>query len=674
MYTRGPQIAKSGSLTATPQPLMRFPRHDQRRSARVWARLIVATAQLIGAAAISAQPADQDVKALKRLTLEDLMDVDVTSVSRRSEPLSEAAAAIVVISGDEIRRTGATTLVEALRVATGLTIARVDGTTWAVSARGFTGTAANKLLVLIDGRSIYSPLFSGVFWDVRDTMLADIDRVEVVRGPGATLWGANAVNGVVNVITRHTSRTQGGRVELGSGRQEPGIAAVRYGDSLGKSAFYRAYAKLNYETAQVTEAGVSAGDPLRRFQVGGRLDWKVAEGTDVMVVSDGYLGRMGRPSRPETDVNGGNVLARIRHEASSTAEWQVQTYFDGTFRSQPGVFEESRGTFDLEVQYRARTFPRHALLAGGGYRVSHDHTSVPPSGGPPTTAALFDPASRSLSMAALFAQDEITLVPKKATLTLGARGEYNTLGGFQLQPTVRARWMPRARHVVWGAVSRAVRTPTRLDADIRVVLPDGSVTLVGGGDEFHAESVVAYEGGYRLQPIAWLSVDLAAYHNEYDHLRSQRPGPPIVLANDLFGHTNGLETQVTVRPNSWMRWQGSWTAFDKRLDVRPGHADVTGGAAEGNDPPHQLGLRGTVNLPHRVELDGFLRHVAELPAPVVPAYTELDLRAGWALTDDVEIAVVGRNLLHGSHPEFGAPGPNRVWIERNISARLRVSF
>jgi iron complex outermembrane recepter protein len=654
---------------------MRFRRHDRRHRAPFWARVIVASTQLIGAAVFAAPPPEQDVKALKRLTLEDLMDVDVTSVSRRSEPLSEAAAAIVVISGDEIRRTGATSLVEALRVATGLTIARVDGTSWAFSARGFTGTAANKLLVLIDGRSVYSPLFSGVFWDVQDTLLADIDRVEVIRGPGATLWGANAVNGVVNVITRHTSRTQGGRVDLGSGPQEPGLAAARYGDSLGRSGFYRTYAKLNYQTAQVTEAGVSAGDPLRRFQLGGRLDWKAAGGTEVMVVSDGYLGRMGRVARAETDVHGGNVLARISRETSSTAEWEVQAYYDRTFRSQPGTFEESRRTVDLEVQYRARTFPRHTLLAGGGYRLSHDRTSVPPlPGGPPTAAVAFEPASRNLSMAALFVQDEISLIPEKATLTLGARGEYNTLGGFQLQPTVRARWIPRARHVVWGAVSRAVRTPTRLDADVRVVLPDGTVALVGGGDAFLAESVVAYEAGYRFQPIAWLSVDLATYHNEYDHLRSQRPGRPIVLANDLFGHTNGLDMQVTVRPNSWMRWQGSWTAFDKRLDVRPGHADVTGGIAEGNDPPHQLGLRGTVNLPQRVELDGFLRHVAQLPAPMVPAYTELDLRAGWAVTDDIEVAVVGRNLLHGSHPEFGAPGPDRVRIERNVYAWLRMSF
>jgi iron complex outermembrane recepter protein len=639
-------------------------------------RLAVVVALFFTSALLPSPLAGQDAAALKRLALEDLMDVDVTSVSRRSEPVSEAAAAVDVITGDEIRRSGITSIAEVLRLATGLSVARVDGTTWALSARGFTGTAANKLLVLMDGRSVYTPLFSGVFWDIQDTLLADVERIEVIRGPGATLWGANAVNGVINIITRPASRTQGGRIEVATGNEERGLASIRYGDQLGRSAHYRAYTKLNYQDAQRSESGASAGDPLRRIQLGGRIDWRVSSKTQVAVIGDANAGGMGRVDRPTTDVRDGNILARVRHELSPGAELQVQAYYDRTFRSIPGLFEEDRGTWDLDVQYRARARGRHMLLAGGGYRLSRDRTGVPPppDGSRPTGSIVFVPASRQSPLLAAFVQDDVTLVPRTLTLTVGARAEHNDFSGFEFQPTIRARWIPRPRTVVWSAVSRAVRTPTRLDVDVRSLLPDGRVVAVGGGNSFEAESVVAYEFGYRVQPIASVSVDVAAYHNEYDRLRSQEPGPPITLANGLRGRTNGLETQVTLWPTSWMRWQGSWTLFDKHLERRPGSADPTAGAAEGDDPRHQLGIRAAVNLPHRTELEAFLRRVGELPSPTVPAYTELDLRTSWALTDDLELALVGRNLLHASHPEFGAPGPRRVDLERSLYIRARVSF
>jgi iron complex outermembrane recepter protein len=638
-------------------------------------RVSAVAALLIGLAFVPAALAAQDATALKRLALEDLMEIDVTSVSRRSEPISEAAAAVDVITGEQIRRSGATTLAEVLRLATGLSVARVDGTTWAISARGFSGTAANKLLVLIDGRSVYTPLFSGVFWDIQDTFLADIDRIEVIRGPGATLWGANAVNGVINVITRPASRTQGGRVELAAGDEERALAAIRYGDQLGSSAHYRAYTKFDYQDAQRTAAGTRAGDLLRRLQLGGRIDWSLSPKTQVSLIGDGNVGAMGRPDRPTTDVHDANILARVRHQTGGGSELQIQGYYDRTFRSIPGLFQEARGTWDLDVQYRARVQARHMVLAGAGYRVSRDSTSVPP---PPAgmrgPAVVFVPASRHSPLFAAFVQDDFGLVPGKVTVTIGARGEHNEFTGFEFQPTVRARWIARPGTVVWGAVSRAVRTPTRLDVDVQSVLPDGRVVLVGGGEQFTAESVVAYEAGYRVQPLPSVSIDIAAYHNQYDHLRSQEPGSPIVLANGLRGHTKGLETGVTVRPTGWMRWQGSWTLFDKHLELRPGSADPTGGAPEGNDPRHQLGLHAAINFPHGTELESFLRRVSALPAPAVPAYTELDLRTSWSVTDDLEVALVGRNLLHASHPEFGPADPRRVEIERSLYARARVSF
>jgi iron complex outermembrane receptor protein len=409
--------------------------------------------------------------------------------------------------------------------------------------------------------------------------------------------------------------------------------------------------------------------------VGGRIDWRLSARTQVAIIGDGNVGSMGRVGRPATDVHAGNIVARVQHETAGGAELQVQTYYDRTFRSTPGSFEEDRGTWDVDVQYRTRVNGRHMLLAGGGYRLSRDTTGVPPAAGaPPSAAVVFVPASRHSPLFAVFAQDEFTVLPNKVMLTFGARAEHNDFSGFELQPTLRARWIPRPRTVVWAAVSRAVRMPTRLDVDVRSVLPNGQVALVGGGDPFVAESVIAYEAGYRVQPLPSLSIDIAAYHNEYDRLRSQEPGPPIVLANGLRGRTNGLETEVTLRPTSWMRWQGSWTLFDKHLELRPGSADPTGGVSEGNDPRHQFGLRASLNLPSRTELEGFLRRVGELPAPAVPAYTELDLRAAWTVTDDVELAFVGRNLLHASHPEFGPPSLRRVAIERSLYAQARVSF
>ena len=343
----------------------------------------------------------------------------------------------------------------------GWQVARVDTTTWAISARGFNSTAANKLLVLIDGRSVYTPLFSGVFWDVQDTLLADVDRIEVIRGPGGILWGANAVNGVINIITKAASRTQGGRVELASGNEEPGLATIRYGDELGSSAQYRAYGKFNYQDPQRTASGESGGDPLRRVQVGGRIDWKRSDATEVAIIGDANVGSMGRVDRPPTDVVDGNITARVRHVTSPGAELQVQADYDRTFRSMPGLLEEHRGTWDLDVEYRARVSSRHMLLAGGTYRLTRDRTSVPPAGSSaPPIAVVFVPASRNSPLVALFAQDEIALVPQRLTLTVGARGEHNDYTGFEFQPTVRARWIPRPRHVVWGGVTRRAHANT----------------------------------------------------------------------------------------------------------------------------------------------------------------------------------------------------------------------
>ena len=615
----------------------------------------------------------QGSDSLTTLSIEELLEVDVTSVSRGREPVASAPAAIDVITGDEIRRSGATTLPDALRLATGLRVAWVDASTWAVSARGFTIPTANKLLVLIDGRSVYTPLFSGVFWDVQDVLLQDVDRIEVIRGPGATLWGANAVNGVINVITKAASRTLDWEVQLGAGPEERAFATARYGDEMGKRAQYRVYAKAGDFGPNVTASGESAQDRVRRGQAGARLDWTPGEGRELTVQGDGYRVEPGTFERPDTEAYGWNLLGRYQAPVAG-AEIQLQWYYDRTFRSIAGVFEEDRGTWDVDLQVRARRSSRHALLFGGGYRLTRDETAVPAApGAEPATAVRFEPASRTAPLVGAFVQDEITIFPARLFAVVGARLEHNAFTGFELQPTARIRFVPRPRSMLWGAVSRAVRTPARLDADVRFTAPDGQVVLRGGGD-VEAERVVAYEAGYRVQPVPRLSLDVAAFHNRYDRLRSVEPGAPDVLGNGLRGHSNGIETEINLQATPRMRWQGSWTWFTKHLERRPGSSDASGGSAEGNDPRHQVGVRTTFTPRPGVEIDGFLRHVARLPVPAVPAYTELDVRVAWRPTADLEVEFAGRNLLHDRHPEFGAPTPDRVEIQRSALARVRVSF
>jgi len=613
---------------------------------------------------------------LKLLSVEELMELDVTSVSRRAEPFRDAAAAVDVITGDDLRRSGVSSLAEALRLLAGVMVARSDGHTWAISTRGFLLPSANKLLVLIDGRTVYSPLFAGAFWDVQDTALADINRIEVIRGPGATLWGANAVNGVINVITRSAASTIGGRLMVSSGTDNTALITARYGDELRKGLDYRTYAKYAYFNENVLAGGAPAHDAFRRAQVGGRIDWAISPVSMLTIQGDGYDGRAGAFDRPDTRINGWNILGHWRTRTSGQSDLQVHWYVDHTFRSIPFVFEESRTSYDLDLQYQIRDRGRHAVLVGGAYQSSADSTSVPgPLGAAPrgSIVARFDPADRTTTLASVFAQDEITLAPDALFLTLGARLEHNTYTGVELQPTARVRWTPKPRTTVWGAVSRAVRTPSRLDRDARFETGAGAPLLVGSAD-FASETLVATELGYRVQPSPHLSFDLAAFHNSYDHLRSQEAGVPMAFGNGLRGTSNGLELEMRVRPYDWLRFDADWTLFTKSLERRPGSTDLTGGAAEGNDPRHSFGLHTTMNLPGRVEVDALLRAIDRLPSPPVPGYAELDLRVGWRLTDDWELALVGHNLLHDSHPEYGADTPFRVEFERGVSVRATVIF
>jgi len=611
----------------------------------------------------AASPGDQ---TLKRLSIEDLSGIDVTSTLKHAEPVFASAAAIEVITGDDIRRAGITMLPEALRLVTGVQVARFDGHTWATSARGFNISTANKLVVMIDGRSVYTPLFSGVFWDVQDLVLEDVDRIEVIRGPGATLWGANAVNGVINIVTKHASQTEGTLVQIGGGT-DLGQTAVRYGRAIGRDGGVRVYGKYRYRGSQVFETGESARDPLRSGQAGFRFDHGASGRTLMTLQGDIYKGAIGISDRPDSDVAGGNLLARVAHTYASGSQLQLQAYYDGTYRRVPRQFAEHRDTMDLDLQYQTRIAARHDLVTGIGYQLTHGHAA-------PSQVLFFVPETRTSPLWNLFAQDEITIAPNRLAVIVGSKFEHNDYTGFEFQPTVRGRWTPGGRDTLWGAVSRAVRMPTRFDSDLRFtgVTP---IVVLRGDAGFQSETVRSREIGYRRFGSA-ASIDLAAFYNTYDDLRTQEPTPPagipIVLSNLMKARTSGIEVSAEVEPAVAVRLHAGYTYLSEDFRLQPGSRDISNGTAEYNDPVHQGWLRSNINLARDFEADAIFRYVDALPHPIVPGYAELTLRFGWR-RGTTELSVIGDNLLHDHHPEFGNLTP-RVEYPRSVFGQATWRF
>jgi iron complex outermembrane receptor protein len=622
-----------------------------------------------GAAAAQA-PVTITAQDLKRLSIEELAELDVTSVSRRVERLSQSAAAVDVIRQDDIRRTGVVSLAEAMRLGAGLDVARFDGRTWAISARGFNIITADKLLVLMDGRTLYSPLSSGTFWDVQDTLLADVDRIEVIRGPGGTIWGANAMNGVVNIITRSAADTRGSMALLAAGTEERVIAAARHGGRMGAGGSYRVYGKFRARDANVFASGQDAADETRLGQGGFRLDSDHRGAARWTVQGDVYRGVEGLFDRDDTDVAGGHVLGRWTRRQSAASEFQVQVYYDRTHRRVPLQFRETRDTFDADAQHHLSVGRRHDVVLGGGFRV----TSGDAIG---SAGFVFEPVGRTDTLVSLFAQDEIAIRPGRVYLTVGSKFERNDFSGVEVQPTVRARWSRGERETVWGAVSRAVRLPTRFDTDLRLVGPTGA-PLLAGNPGFDSESVIAYEAGYRVLPHARVSFDVAAFVNRYDDLRSQelpsRLGPVILLGNTLNAVASGVEVATAAQVLEPWRVHASFSFLNKDFSVDAGSRDISGGRSEGNDPDFLFALRSYLDLPRGFALDGFFRYVPDRPAPAVPGYAELDVRLGWTVRPGLEISLVGQNLLNDRHPEFGAPGPLRYEFERGAYLRSAWRF
>lgn len=622
-----------------------IPRGRPRRRLCVAAVALAAASAGASSALATAAPSLQD---LGRLSIEQLADIDVSSVSKTEQPLSDAPAAVFVITHEDAVRSGATSLAEVLRLAPNLHVARVTANSYAISARGFNGAAADKLLVLIDGRSVYTPFSHGVFWDAVDFPAELIERVEVISGPGATLWGANAVNGVINVVTRRAGAEKGLRLQAGAGDRSSRLGA-QFDGELGPDAAYQLYvSSVDYDHGE-TASGADARDGWEKLQGGFRLDW--SPGEDLLTVQgDAYEGRLDQMDRPDQDISGRNLMARWTRPTGERGVLQVQAYYDFLERDVPGRIRYRLHTYDLDVQHSFAAGGRHKLVWGGGYRVTEDDFPIAPS--PPNTQ-FFDPVGRTLRFANAFVQDTIALGPN-VEATAGLKLEDDPYAGVEHLPSLRLAWKVSDRALLWGAVSRAVRAPSRLDRDFNQL--QGSALVLTGRD-FQPETLVAYELGYRGRPNPRTSLSVSTYYHVYDDLRSFEltdGGLPIVFSNALEGEAYGVEVWGSLQATDWWRLSGGGFWMQRDLRFKPGSSGIGGVSIAGNDPAYQAQLRSTMQLGDRASLDLALRRVDDLPNPPSPAYTELDASLRWAVSRRLEIVVTGSNLLDEDHLEFGS--------------------
>ncbi len=579
---------------------------------------------------------------LKKLSLTELMDIEVTSVSKREESVYDAPASIFVITREDIRRSGATSIPEILRLAPNLQVARLDGDEYAISARGFLHSSANKLLVLMDGRTVYTPLFSGVFWDAQDTLLEDIERIEVISGPGATLWGANAVNGVINIITRSSTNTHGALLGGNAGDAERGVT-VRHGGALGANASYRVYGKFNDWDHTSQPGGFRNNDDWHKAQVGFRSDWDDSKNSYTLQ-GDFYDGSL---RSGEADISGANLLARWDRRLEGDSRVQVQAYYDYTRRKLPPVFSEKLETFDFAFQHFFRPITGQTVTWGGGYRHGDDDVGN-------SISLAFLPAKRDLDWGNLFVQDEIRLVEDRVQLTLGAKADYNPYTGIEFLPSVRLAWKLAPDHLLWSSLSRAVRAPSRIDVELFV--PGVPPYILQGAPDFESELFNVWELGYRTQPTRDSSVSITLFRSEHDKLRGIVFVPAdggFQFQNPVEGETMGVEAWGSYQPAAFWVLNAGMAYMDKNLRLKAGGPVPAGlSRPDGNDPEYQWTLRSWFDLPHDFELDFHLRGVGSLPDPGVPSYTELGIRLAWLPIHNLELSIVGRNLLHDDHLEF----------------------
>ncbi len=651
------------------------------------------------------------------------LDIEVTSVSKKEQKISEAPAAIAVITGEDIRRSGATSIPEALRMIPGVHVAQISAHSWSVTARGFSFEFANKLLVMIDGRSVYTPLFAGVYWDSKDTLLADIDRIEVIRGPGATVWGANAVNGVINIITKSADKTQGVLATALGGNYSKFDGGARYGGSIGDDFHYRVYGKYFDRDEFPAVGGGDANDAWNQGRGGFRTDWAASDADHVTFQGDVYAGTAGdtvtsvipddsitiNPPPPgatlplmdfnvlavekDADLSGGNLLGRWSHAFGETMSSDLQLFWDRTVRSAV-FFKETRDTIDLDFQHDFSLPYDLSVIWGLGYRWTRG--SIDKS----TFTLSMDPPIRNDHLVTGFAQLEWATLDDRLRLTLGTKLEHNDYSGFEIQPSLRGIFLPNEQHSFWASLSRAVRTPSWVEDDMTYTVATSSnnpyqtdptapdflpipmaIQVQGSGGAFKSEVLYAVEAGYRFNWTEKLKLDLAAFWNRYTRLGNEQAAVapevgatymvmPLYLDNGVDGETYGLEALATWQVLERWRLTASYSLVKMDLEAYLGNEP----SAVGQTPEHMVGLRSYLNLPCDLRFDTMVYWVDKVDSFDVDSYWRLDLGLGWRPLRWLDLAVVGQNLTKAKHQEFQAQLGTTSLVPRSVYGKATISF
>lgn len=637
----------------------------------------------IATASNTSTPASKaSMDSLMDLSIEELMQIKITSVSRREQKLSGTPSAIFVITQEDIRRSGATSIPEALRMAPGVEVARVGTDKWSISVRGFNGRFANKLQVLMDGRSVYTPLFSGVIWSQQDTLMEDIERIEVIRGPGATVWGANAVNGVINIITKKAIDTQGAMITAGGGSFEQGFIGMRYGGKINEATPFRIYAKGFSRDNTHSLAGSNLQDNWRSARAGFRLDH--TRGIDQLTLQgDVFINRIGdsllqptlispfsRLDVVDTTEKGGNIRFRWDRNFSDQSSIMLQTYYDRV-QNQLTPWTKYAESFDIDFQHRLPILKSHDVTWGLNYRLYHNKVAE-------TELTQFNPAQKTNHNFSAFIRDEVTVIPEKLSLSIGTRLDHNDFTGLEIQPSGRLMLTPNEYHSIWLSVSRAVRIPSRGENDVTIAgralqslpglpgLPIPVLMAVQGSNQFASEKLIAYEMGYRHQVSANASIDLATFFNDYSQLRDFRfgqmmPGTgviphwilPVIFSNTTSAHSYGFESAIDWRPFKKWRLQSSYSYLTIHTNSNPEfrQLDSSSAGADKANPNHQLSIRSHYDFSEQLQLNLWLRYVSALTFFNIPSYVTMDAKLSWKPVRNTELFIVGQNLFSKNHRE-----------------------
>lgn len=616
---------------------------------------------------------------------EDLLSAEIISISKKPQTTLQTPAAVYVITKEDILRSGVTTIPDALRMAPGVQVAQVDSNSYAVSIRGFNSPLANKILVMMDGRTVYNPLFAGTYWEAQDIVLSDVDRIEIIRGPGGALWGANAVNGVINIITRPARATQGNVVSLTAGNYEHGTLSARNGGRLGENGHYRVYARAFSRDHYSTPGGGNAYDDWNSKKAGFRADWNNESLTiqgDIYQTNTRQTARLATFAGPFFEIRrqhlsyeGGNILARTKHFNDQGGLTTLQTYLDFTRRNEPGLLDDRRAILDFDAQHNFSPSGRHEVILGGNYRFTGEKEKG-------TAIFNISPANDIHHLVGLFIQDRIMLVPDTWYLTLGTKVEHNHYSGIEHQPNIRLEWLPDEAQTFWASVSRAVRTPSRLERDVTFITNNtgANITTLISNDNFDSEELIAYEAGYRRQITPDLTVDIALFVNDYDKLPSYTlPAAPagqtyLQFENGATAETYGAEITSSWRARDNLTLSGTYSV----IDIQKHAAELSAFNEyfdEGQTPHQQASLRAFWSINSDWSVNTAAYYTGAMKADNVDSYVRLDVNLGWRITDNVQFNLIGQNLLDDAHREFGDDAAlNAAEVNRSVFGKITWNF